>query len=117
MLTRRFSGMMGHNAGLCPQGVKPWIKVHENYKVNVVAAQKDPDSILAMWKHMLRPRKEHRDVLVYGRFYIYNMEHLTYVKSLIGMKILIVLNFSSGEQDLEIPPSLKGRMISRWSQM
>jgi oligo-1,6-glucosidase len=97
MLARRFSGMMGHNAGFCPQGVKPWIKVHDNYKVNVVAAQKDRDSILAMWKHMLRLRREHRDVLVYGRFDIYNMEHLTYVKSLIGMKILIVLNFSNGE--------------------
>ena len=102
-----------------PNRAKPEEATHRDvdYEINVVTAWKDLDSILAMWKHMLRPRKEHRDVLVYGRFYIYNMEHLTYVKSLIGMKILIVLNFSSGEQDLEIPPSLKGRMISRWSQM
>jgi oligo-1,6-glucosidase len=47
----------GPNAGFCPQGVKPWIRVHDNYKVNVAAAQKDLDSILAMWKQMLRLRK------------------------------------------------------------
>jgi glycosidase len=109
--------MMGHNAGLCPQGVKPWIKVHDNYKVNVVAAQKDPDSILAMWKHMLRPRKEHRDVLVYGRFYIYNMEHLTYVKVAYKHEDFDCLELQQWRAGLEIPPSLKGRMISRWSQM
>jgi hypothetical protein len=37
--------MMAKNAGFYPQGVKRWIKVHYNYEVNVVAAQKDPDSI------------------------------------------------------------------------
>ena len=98
MLARRFSGMMAKNAGFYPQGVKRWIKVHDNYKeVNVMAAQKDPDSILVVWKHMLRLRKEHRDVLVYCRFEMYNMEHLsvfTYVKSFVDMKILVVLNFS-----------------------
>lgn len=47
----------GPNAGFCPQVVKPWIKVYDNHKeVNVAAAQKDPDSILAMWKQMLRLR-------------------------------------------------------------
>jgi hypothetical protein len=46
---------------------------------------------------MLRLRKGHRDVLVYCRFEMYNMEHLnvfTYVKSFVDMKILVVLNFS-----------------------
>jgi oligo-1,6-glucosidase len=80
----------------------------------VAAAQKDPHSILAMWKQMLRLRKEHRDALVYGRFEIYNMEHLhvfTYVKSFEDMKTLVILNFSSEEQDLEIPPSFEGRTM------
>ena len=102
------------NAGFCPQGVKPWIKVHDNYEVNVAAAQKDPDSILAMWKQMLRLRKQYRDVLVYGSFEIYNMEDLnvfTYVKSFEDTKILVALNFSSEEQDLEIPPSFKERTM------
>lgn len=102
------------NAGFCPQGVKPWIKVHDNYEVNVAAAQKDPDSILAMWKQMLRLRKQYRDVLVYGSFEICNMEDLnvfTYVKSFEYTEILVALNFSSEEQDLEIPPSFKERTM------
>jgi hypothetical protein len=30
MLGRLSNGMMGSNAGFCPEGFKPWIKVHEN---------------------------------------------------------------------------------------
>jgi oligo-1,6-glucosidase len=105
----------GPNAGFCPQGVKPWIRVHDNYKeVNVAAAQKDPDSILATWKQMLRLRKQYRDVLVYGSFEIYNMEDpnvFSYVKSFEDTKILVALNFGSEEQDLEIPPSFKERTM------
>jgi oligo-1,6-glucosidase len=102
----------GPNAGFCPDGINPWIKVHENYKeVNVAAAQKDPDSILAMWKRVLKLRKEYRDVLVYGNFEIYNMDDLkvfTYVKSFEGTKILVILNFSSEEHDLDVPLNLRG---------
>src|ERR1700722_4170351 len=57
MLARRLSGVMGQMLDFCPQGVKPWIRVHDNYEVNVAAAQKDLDSILAMWKQMLRLQK------------------------------------------------------------
>jgi oligo-1,6-glucosidase len=103
----------GPNAGFCPDGVDPWIKVHENYKdVNVAAAQKGPESILAMWKRVLKLRKDYRDVLVYGTFEIYNMEDLkvfTYVKSFEGRNILVLLNFSSEEHDLEIPPNFNGK--------
>jgi oligo-1,6-glucosidase len=49
----------GPNAGFCPEGVKPWIKVHEKYTaVNVAAAQNDPDSMLAMWSRVLKLRNE-----------------------------------------------------------
>jgi glycosidase len=94
-------------------GIKPRIRVHDNYKeINVAAAQKDPDSILAMWKQMLRLRKQYRDVLVYGSFEIYNMEDLkvfTYVKPFEDTKILVALNISSEEQ--EILPSFKERTM------
>ena len=105
----------GPNAGFCPQGIEPWIRVHDNYKeINVAAAQKDPNSILAFWKQVLKMRKEYRDVLVYGSFEIYNMEDLgvfTYVKSFEDTKIVVLLNFSSEEQAVEIPPSLGGRKM------
>ena len=102
----------GPNAGFCREGVKPWIGVYDNYEVNVAASRRDPSSILAMWERVLRLRKEHRDVLIYGRFEIYNMEDLkvfTYVKSFEDTRILVLLNFSSEEQAVDIPPSLRGR--------
>lgn len=80
----------------------------------MAAAQKDPDSILATWKRVLELRKEYRDMLVYSSFEIYNIEDLsvfTNVKSFGGTKVLVSLNFSSGEYDLEIPQSLKAKDI------
>jgi oligo-1,6-glucosidase len=53
-------------------------------------------------------------MLVYGSFEIYNMENpnvFTYVKSFEDTEILVALNFSSEEQDLEIPPSFKERTM------
>lgn len=101
------------NAGFCPEGVKPWIKVHENYtEVNVAAAQNDPDSMLAMWSRVLKLRKEYREVLVYGSFEIYDMEDpkvFTYVKSFKAISVLVLLNFSSEEHDLKVPLRPKGK--------
>jgi glycosidase len=93
---------------------KPKEATHRDvdYEINVVAAWKDLDSILAMWKQMLRLRKQYRDVLVYGSFEVYNMEDpkvFTYVNSFEDTEILVALNFSSEEQ--EIPPSFKERTV------
>jgi oligo-1,6-glucosidase len=52
--------------------------------------------------------------IVYGSFEIYNMENpnvFAYVKSFEDTKILVALNFSSEEQDLEIPSSFKERTM------
>lgn len=64
--------------------VEPWMRVRDNYKeVNVAAQEKDPHSVLAFWKKVLKIRKEHSDVLVHGQFELFDFENIntfTYVK-------------------------------------
>jgi oligo-1,6-glucosidase len=88
------------------------MRVHDNYKeINVAAQQKDPESVLAMWKQVLKIRKEHGDVLIHGQFEIADFDNLntfTYVKRYEGKRVLVVLNFSEGEQPFDIPQALKG---------
>ena len=95
---------------------EPWMRVHDNYKdVNVAAQEKDPNSVLAFWKKMLRLRKEHADVLVYGQFEIFDYEDpntFMYVKEYQGKEVLVALNFSDEDQVLAIPPSVKDRKLN-----
>ena len=104
------------NAGFCPAGVKPWIRVNDNYAdgVNVQAALADPYGILHMWRRVLQLRKHPRlrDVLVYGDFEIHNMEHphlFVYTKAIEEKKVLVLCNFSDDEQESDLPQSWRGR--------
>lgn len=86
--------------------------MHDNYKeVNVATQQKDPESVLAMWKTALKIRQDHGDVLIHGQFEIVDCDNLntfTYVKSYEGKQVLVALNFSDGEQSFDVSPALKG---------
>jgi len=90
--------------------VKPWIRVNDTYKeINVEAQQKDPDSVLAFWKKMLKLRKQRADVLVHGNFEVQDYENLstfTYVKEKDGKKVLVALNFTNEEQPVYVPKTL-----------
>ena len=84
--------------------------MHDNYKeINVAAQESDPESVLAMWKKVLKMRKKHADVLIHGQFEIHDMDNpntFTYIKDYHGKRALIVLNFSDEEQDFMVPPQL-----------
>jgi oligo-1,6-glucosidase len=96
--------------------VEPWIRVHDNYEeVNIAAQEKDPHSVLAFWKKMLKLRKDHADVLVHGQFELFDYEDLnifTYVKDYQGKKVLVALNFSDEEQAFAVPSSVEGRKLN-----
>ena len=48
---------------------KPWLTINSNFtKVNVDESEKDPNSILNFVKKIIALRKEHKDVLVYGKY-------------------------------------------------
>lgn len=86
---------------------KPWMKVHPlASEINVAAQKGDPKSVLTFWKLMLRLRKEHADLFVYGDFHLTQVDdpHIfMYIKEDAGRKALVVLNFSKETRNWEAP--------------
>ena len=108
----------GPNAGFCDEGVKPWMRVNDDYKeVNAEKEMADEGegedlmSVFHFWKRGMANRKVHKDVFVYGDFHVIgpDSEHIfAYVR--VGEKAgkwLVVLNFTGGEAKWPIPQDLK----------
>lgn len=85
----------------------PWMRVHDRYpEINVARQQREPDSVLAFWKRMIRARKEHRDLFVHGRFAPYdlaNEDTFVFTKIFGARKTVVALNFTSRDTTVELP--------------
>jgi oligo-1,6-glucosidase len=83
---------------------EPWMRVHDDYpSINVEQQEGDGGSVLAFYKKVLRLRKEHRDVFVYGAFELQDVEDestFVYVKRYEGKMALVALNFTTEAQAL-----------------
>ncbi|KAK4119119.1 glycoside hydrolase family 13 protein [Parathielavia appendiculata] len=88
---------------------EPWMKPHPLAgEINVASQLHDPDSVLAFWRKMLRFRREHADLLVYGDFKDLRPEDkdlFVFVKEPAhgGDRVLVVLNFTTEEKAWEVP--------------
>ncbi len=75
----------------------PWLKVNDNKKeINVAAAETDPISTLNYFRKMTKLRKEHKDILVYGKYTLLDRENpnvYAYTREADGKKVLVLLNF------------------------
>ena len=99
------------NAGFCAEGVKPWMRVMEDYKTINVEAQKNSTddhqlSVWQFWQRGLLNRKEHKDVFVYGDYQELSPEDpsiFAYERTAESGKWLVVLNFSGKMVAWEIP--------------
>ncbi|KAH8681656.1 trehalose-6-phosphate hydrolase, partial [Xylariales sp. PMI_506] len=96
------------NAGFCDPGVRPWIRVIDDYKeVNAAAQLADDDSVWHFWRAALADRKARKDVFVYGDFEELHHEHpqvYSYLRtSPAGEKWLVVLNFSNRQVEWVVP--------------
>mgnify|MGYP004525660517 FL=1 len=84
----------------------PWFTVNPNYKeVNVAEQEKEPDSILNFYKHLIQMRKEY-PIIVYGSYKLLYPDHKTafvYERMLEDEKLLVACNFSAEELELEVP--------------
>jgi oligo-1,6-glucosidase len=109
------------NAGFCDPGVKPWMRVVDDYKtINADAQMKEDNegtlSVLQFWQRALKERKEHAAVFVYGDFQELSHEHpnvFSYVRtSDSGEKWVVVLNFSGRPVEWTLPEGLE---VSVWS--
>ncbi|KAH6839625.1 glycoside hydrolase superfamily [Chaetomium sp. MPI-CAGE-AT-0009] len=85
------------NAGFTGVGVKPWMKVHDQYReLNAEKQLEDADSVLRFYGTALRLRKEYRDIFIHGAFRLLAPEDealFMYVK----------------ESDVEVNPGREGR--------
>lgn len=113
------------NAGFCKDGVKPWMRVNDDFKdVNaeqqIAADDEDDLSTWQYWQRGLANRKKHADVFVYGEFEAVTAdsdEIFAYART--GSKSgkwLVVLNFSGKDVKWVVPKHLqvKGWMAGNY---
>lgn len=85
----------------------PWMRVNDSYTdINVARQSEEPDSVLNFWRNMIKFRKSHADLLVYGTFEILDLENektFVFVKKYGAEKALVALNFSGESSEIEIP--------------
>jgi oligo-1,6-glucosidase len=83
----------------------PWIKVNPNYtKINVINAEKDPNSTLNYFKKIVQFRKKN-PVLTYGKYTLLDKQNpnvYAYTRELAGKKMLVMLNFSDKDAKVNV---------------
>lgn len=106
------------NAGFTAGGVKPWMRIHDNYKlVNVQSQLSDKGSVYSFWKLMLGLRKEYADVFVHGTFHALqdsDLNVLVYEKRGSKRTAVVALNFSESDQPLHVPITEASLLLSTY---
>ena len=95
----------GANAGYGPETVEPWLPVAEDYdEVNVETQQSDPCSMLALFRRLVTLRRELPALTVgsYRSLNAGNSSILAYLREHGGQRVLVVLNFGSEDQVLDL---------------
>lgn len=108
----------GPNAGFCKEGVKPWMRVNDDYETtNAEVEMAEPASethlsVYQFWQRGLKARKDNADVFVYGDFKLLDEDNdkiFAYVReSEKGEKFVVVLNFSKNEVNWTLPKEFEG---------
>ncbi|MFP4016170.1 MAG: glycoside hydrolase family 13 protein, partial [Halanaerobiales bacterium] len=89
----------------------PWIKVNPNYKmINVKRALADKGSIYWYYHKLLRLRKFYKELFVYAKYCPILPGHqktFAYLRLFNEEKMLVILNFSSGESIFILPDNIE----------
>jgi glycosidase len=95
----------GPNAGFTVKGVKPWMGVNDDWKIQDVEVQnRNPLGLLSFWKRMLKTRQEYKELFVYGSYKSYSTEAeelFVFTKEAGKLKSLTVVNIFGKEQRWE----------------
>ncbi|CAK7267738.1 hypothetical protein SEPCBS57363_002743 [Sporothrix epigloea] len=107
---------LNKSAGFTDRPEGGWMRTHDLYpEINVAKQQREPDSVLSFWKSMLRLRKSHKDLFIYGNFRLYepdNEDTFVFAKTIVpageaaigvGQAAVVVLNFSDKVQVVSLP--------------
>ncbi|KAF2402130.1 glycoside hydrolase [Trichodelitschia bisporula] len=104
------------NAGFCPEGVTPWMRVNDDYQtVNAAAQVGRSDSVHAFWKQALKLRNQHEDLVLYGNFDLLernSKEVVAWRRSMPGEEWVVVMNFSGKAVTWDL--SGRGVEIAEW---
>lgn len=101
------------SAGFTDKPEGGWMRTHDLYpEINVAQQLDDPDSVLSFWKSMLRFRKAHADLFIYGNFRLYEPDSektFVFAKTTPGsdtkQAAVVILNFTSEGQTVDLPPA------------
>ncbi len=97
------------NAGFCPPGVEPWLRVNPNYPgINAADQEKDPDSLMNFYRRLLRFRRE--PVVRHGtyrEFYPRSRWFYIYERAYEGEKLLVVCSFTELQAAFRPPYDLR----------
>lgn len=89
----------------------PWIPVNPNYKeINAAAELKDPGSVFHYYQKLIALRKQ-LPIIVYGKYTLLLPEDenlFVYTRELDKEKLLVVCNFTSEEQEFDLPKEFRG---------
>ena len=93
------------NAGFSPKDVQTWLPVNPNYKegINVLDQEKNPNSLLQYYKHLLRIRKE-SNALKEGEYIPLRdseQEYIAFLRQSDQQTVLVVLNFSETPLEMD----------------
>ncbi|CAN8096832.1 unnamed protein product [Discula destructiva] len=95
------------HAGFTTSSEGPWMRVNDSYTdINVAKQLNEPDSVLNIWKGLIKVRKAHADLLVYGTFEALDPDGektFVYAKRHGDEKAVVALNFSGEQQIFDLP--------------
>lgn len=88
---------------------KPWLGLNPNYtEINVEDALSDRESIFYHYKNLIRLRKKY-DVIVYGDFYMLDMDNpstFNYLRRDAAHELLVINNMTDTACPLELPEDI-----------
>ena len=98
----------------------PWIGVNPNYpEINVEAALADPESIFYTYQRLTELRKEF-PVITYGSYDLLLPDHeqiYAFTRTLLGERLLVLLNFSSDPVQFDLPAEIASAIESGTPQL
>jgi oligo-1,6-glucosidase len=101
------------HAGFTSREATPWMRAHDDYPhINVQQQESDPDSVLNYWRKMIKFRKEHRDLCIYGEFFLYDAKNentMVFWKHVGEEQAVVVCNFTADEQPFAMPQEFPGK--------
>lgn len=102
------------NSGFSPEVAEPWLPVADDYReVNVKAQSDDPHSMLSLTRRLLALRRKLPALSEgnYEKFQDAPEDCIVYIRRHKTDSCVVAINFSSGSEELPIPPRCIGRLL------